>query len=397
MWAGRRLHTIATSICSSVTGYHPLRGHRLLCTRRVYVKTLPCHLLLHHNCTCTQSNCPSLYICWEHTGHWPVEEIHTELTVQFFLWVASYPEMGWEDIGRSREKHLLDFQLWEAVRAQGNHSPLSTLSLPFCHIPFRDMPASLLVGSELHETRYVNALQTVKYYETQSIVTTMVPTVKYTRALGQQRVLFALPASMPGSVLAHWIPVVFRQQVTFCLVPRNDHDWFKGVLETLSLLCWFETSMWAESHLWHQKWSIAGNGSQSLWRDIPHWYKKGALGGNTLLLLPAQVLPRETVVLGTAAIFWHRKGEPKATQRGWSRVLIWLNQCTNHLWNCQYPHSLLWSICWKKKKNPIFSYPKAQGEKRDQAEGVLASKLSSLPSCFYLLCLIVGHSENYNN
>lgn len=64
------------------------------------------------------------------------------------------------------------------------------------------MPASLLVGSELHETRYVNALQTVKYYETQSIVTTMVPTVKYT-ALGQQRVLFALPASMPGSVLAH--------------------------------------------------------------------------------------------------------------------------------------------------------------------------------------------------
>ena len=91
---------------------------------------------------------------------------------------------------------------------------------------------------------------------------------------------------------------------------------FKGVMETLSLLCWFETSMWANSHLWHQKWSIAGNGGQSLWWDIPHWHKKGALGGNTLLLHPAQVLPREALVLGTAATFWHQKGRAKSNTQG---------------------------------------------------------------------------------
>ena len=197
-------------------------------------------------------------------GHWPVEEIHTKLTVQFLLWVPSYPEMGWKDIGSSCEKYLSDFQLWEAVRAPVNHPPLSILSLPFCHLPFRDTPASRLVGPELRETRDVSDLQTVKCYEVLCIVTTMMPTGKYSSALGQQRVLSALPAPMPRSILAHWIPVVFRQQVAFCLVPRNDHDWFKGVMEILSLLCWFETSRWADSHLWHQKWSTAGNGGQSL-------------------------------------------------------------------------------------------------------------------------------------
>ena len=303
-----------------------------------------------------------------------------------------------KESGHSCEKRLFCFQLWEAARPRLTHSPPTILSLPFCHIAFRDNLASLLVGPESRETMYVNALQTVNCYEIHStVITTMMPTLNYTREpLGGRGCCLPSPQPCPApSLLTE--SQLYSGSRWLGLVPRSDHDWSKGVVEILSLLCCFEKSMWTDSHLWHLKGSTAMNGGRPLWWDIPPWCKERALGGKTLLLLPAPVLPSKDLVLGTATTFWHPKGKAKSSTEGLIQGPDLVEPV--HSPPLEMPASRFPVMCHLLKKKKIrYSFTERHnGEKHGQGERVLASKFASWPSCLHPLCFIVGHSENYNS
>lgn len=247
MWAGCRLHTTATSICSSVTGYHPSAWARLLCTRHVYVKTLPCHLLLHHNCTCTQSKPPiTLYLLGAHgplacrgnsyRTYSPVLSMSCQLPSK---WAGKRVDVrgetpAWFPALRSCKSTR------ESLTTQHPQSP-------FLSHPLQRYAASLLVGPERMKPGMWMLCKLEVLWDTEHCYHYDTNCEVHKSPWAAE--LFALPASMPGPP-AHWIPVVFRQQVAFCLVPRNDHDWFKGVLKPLSLLLlvWDKHVSWSHTY-----------------------------------------------------------------------------------------------------------------------------------------------------